>query len=383
MHNRTDLPYGTLIVGILGAGQLSRMMAESASQLGIQVKIYATSNTESAALLVADTTVGDLTDLKSVLAFGQTVDVITLDHELVPKETLDYLVSHGVVVYPNPKANIYAANKSAMRMRLADISAPIPQWLNAENLQDAENFANEVGYPFIAKSPTGGYDGRGVWQVRIQAELSELKFPVLLEEKISFIRELSALVVRSPHNQAVCYPIVETVQQDGICVQVIAPAQNLNPERASEAQQLALKIAAELDVIGVMAVELFDTGNGPLLINELAMRPHNSGHWTQDGAITSQFENHLRAVLDLPLGLPNMTATYCVMGNILGGSHLDLHRGLLHCLARDPELQIHLYGKQVKPNRKVGHINLVGDDLESLRERVQHATDFLAGKIDE
>lgn len=383
MHHRTDLPFGTLIVGILGSGQLARMMAESASQLGIQVKIYATSNTESAALLVADTTVGDLTDLKSVLAFAQTVDVITLDHELVPKETLDYLDSHGIVVYPNPKANIYAANKSAMRMRLAEMSAPMPKWVNAENFQAAENFANVVRYPLIAKSPTGGYDGRGVWQVRNHAELSELKFPILLEEKITFVRELSALVVRSPHNQAVCYPIVETVQEGGICVQVIAPAQNLLAERASEAQQLALQIAAELDVIGVLAVELFDTGVGPLLVNELAMRPHNSGHWTQDGAVTSQFENHLRAVLDLPLGLPKMTANYCVMGNILGGTHLDLHRGLLHCLARDPELRIHLYGKQVKPNRKVGHINLVGDDLKSLRERVQHATDFLAGKIDE
>ena len=215
------------------------------------------------------------------------------------------------------------------------------------------------------------------------AELNTLTFPVLLEQKVKFERELAVLIVRSPHNQAVVYPVVETVQQDGICTQVLAPAPNLAENRAIEAQQLALQIAAELDVIGVLAVELFDTGSGPLLVNELAMRPHNSGHWTQDGASTSQFENHLRAVLDLPLGSPTMTAPVTVMGNILGGIHPDLHRGLLHCLARDSELKVHLYGKTVKPNRKVGHLNLTGSDLADLQNRISHAVDFLAGKIDE
>lgn len=383
MHPRGDLPAGTLVVGVLGAGQLARMMAEAASALGVQFKVFAQSSSESAALVAADTVVGELTDLTAVLKFAQAVDVITLDHELVPPATLTHLTTSGIKVFPSSSAIEFAADKSAMRAKLQQLNAPMPNWLTATELSAASEFANKVGYPLIAKSPRGGYDGRGVWVVNDADGLAQLSYPVLLEEKVKFQRELSALVVRSPHNQAVAYPIVETVQQNGICTQVLAPAPDLNEERASQAQQLALKIAAELDVIGVLAVELFDTGRGALLVNELAMRPHNSGHWTQDGAVTSQFENHLRAVLDLPLGSPEMTASKVVMGNILGGEHHDLHRGLLHCLARDPELKVHLYGKEVKPNRKVGHINLVGSDLTELQQRIAHATDFLAGKIDE
>jgi 5-(carboxyamino)imidazole ribonucleotide synthase len=383
MHSRSDLPVGTLVVGVLGAGQLARMMAEAASALGIQFKVFAQATTDSAALVCADTTVGELTDQAAVLKFAQSVDVITLDHELVPAATLEFLTNHGIVLHPSAAAIKFAADKSAMRFKLAQLNAAMPHWITATDLEAAKQFAAEVGLPLIAKSPTGGYDGRGVWVVQDQDELANLTFPVLLEEKVKFERELAALVVRSPHNQAVTYPIVETVQQAGICTQVLAPAPNLAADRAIEAQELALKIAAELDVVGVLAVELFDTGQGPLLVNELAMRPHNSGHWTQDGASTSQFENHLRAVLDLPLGAPTMTAPIAVMGNILGGNQPDLHRGLLHCLARDAELRVHLYGKEVKPNRKVGHLNLIGTQLEQLRERIAHAVDFLAGKIDE
>ena len=383
MHARSNLPTGTPVVGVLGAGQLARMMAESASALGVQFRVFAQSESDSAALVCADTTVGELTDAAAVFKFAQTVDVITLDHELVPAATLEFLTQSGIKVYPTAAAIKFAADKSAMREKLKMLGAPMPNWVTAQNLNQANQFAQEIGYPLIAKSPTGGYDGRGVWVIADIAELNTLTFPVLLEQKVKFERELAVLIVRSPHNQAVVYPVVETVQQDGICTQVLAPAPNLAENRAIEAQQLALQIAAELDVIGVLAVELFDTGSGPLLVNELAMRPHNSGHWTQDGASTSQFENHLRAVLDLPLGSPTMTAPVAVMGNILGGIHPDLHRGLLHCLARDSELKVHLYGKTVKPNRKVGHLNLTGSDLADLQNRISHAVDFLAGRIDE
>lgn len=382
MLSRNQLPAGTLIVGVLGAGQLARMMAEAASALGIQFRVFAESATDCAALVCADTLIGDLADAAAVFKFAQSVDVITLDHELVPAATLNYLEQHGIKLYPSAAAINFAADKSAMRSRLAEFGAPMPNWALAANLAQAIEFANQVGYPLIAKSPTGGYDGKGVWLINAESEFTTAKYPLLLEQKVEFQRELAALVVRSPHNQAVAYPVVETVQQAGICHQVIAPAQNLATERAVAAQQLALKIAAELGVIGVLAVELFDTGSGELLVNELAMRPHNSGHWTQDGATTSQFENHLRAVLDLPLGSPDPTAQLTVMGNVLGGTEPDLHRGLLHCLAKDPELKVHFYGKEVKPNRKVGHINLTGSDLTQLQSRVAHATDFLAGKID-
>lgn len=383
MKDRTKLPFGTPVVGVLGAGQLARMMYESAISLGIAFRVFANDENESAAQVCADKTLGNLQDIESVLKFARSVDVITLDHELVPSETLESLVQNGIKVFPSPAAVQYAANKGLMRQELAKLEYPMPKWLLAENLEQARNFFTKFGSKIIAKSPTGGYDGRGVWGINTESELESLIFPVLLEEKVKFVRELSAVVVRSTHNQAVSYPVVETIQSNGICTQVIAPALDLDAERAGAAQAMALRIADDLDVVGVLAVELFDSGSGELLVNELAMRPHNSAHWTQDGSVTSQFENHLRAVLDLPLGSPEMVSQFAVMGNIIGGQHEDLHRGLLHCLARDPKLHIHLYGKEVREGRKVGHVNAIGDNLEDLIFRVTHAVDFLAGTIDE
>ncbi len=206
---------------------------------------------------------------------------------------------------------------------------------------------------------------------------------ILAEEKVDFVRELSALVARSPHGQAVAYPVVESVQTDGICVEVTAPAPGLDGSRAARAQQVALTIAGELGVTGVLAVEMFEARDGRLLVNELAMRPHNTGHWTIDGAVTSQFENHLRAVLDLPLGSPAARASYTVMANVLGGDVPDMHKGLLHVMARDPELKVHLYGKPVRLGRKVGHVTTYGEDLEQVRERARHAAAYLTGTIDE
>jgi 5-(carboxyamino)imidazole ribonucleotide synthase len=207
--------------------------------------------------------------------------------------------------------------------------------------------------------------------------------PVLAEEAVDFARELAANVVRSPHGQAVAYPVVESVQVDGVCDTVIAPAPGLAPELALAAQRLALRIAKELGVTGHLAVELFETRDGRVLVNELAMRPHNSGHWTQDGAVTSQFANHVRAVLDLPLGDPRPRAPWTVMTNVLGGDYPDLYPAFLHCMARDPGLKIHMYGKDVKPGRKVGHVTAYGEDLAEVRERARHAADYLRGVIDD
>ncbi|MGV3758518.1 MAG: 5-(carboxyamino)imidazole ribonucleotide synthase, partial [Actinomycetota bacterium] len=207
---------------------------------------------------------------------------------------------------------------------------------------------------------------------------------LLAEEHIDFRRELSALVARAPSGEEVVYPVVATTQLDGICHEVIAPAPDLAPERAVEAQQLALRLAAELDVTGILAVELFDADDGRILINELAMRPHNTGHWTQDGAVTSQFENHLRAVLDLPLGSPDPRAPWTVMVNILGGPDPEaghLYDGYPHALARDPELRVHLYGKDLRPGRKVGHVNAYGDDLDDCLARARHAAGWFRGDL--
>jgi 5-(carboxyamino)imidazole ribonucleotide synthase len=238
----------------------------------------------------------------------------------------------------------------------------------------------------VLKTVRGGYDGKGVWVVRSAAE-AEVPFragvPVLAEEAVDFARELAACVVRSPHGQAVAYPVVESVQVGGVCDTVIAPAPELPAERAVQAQELALRIAQELGVVGHLAVELFETRDGRVLVNELAMRPHNSGHWTQDGAVTSQFANHVRAVLDLPLGDPRARARWTVMTNVLGGDYADMYAAYRHCMARDPQLKIHMYGKDVKPGRKVGHVNTYGDDLDDVRERAAHAAGYLRGTITE
>jgi 5-(carboxyamino)imidazole ribonucleotide synthase len=199
---------------------------------------------------------------------------------------------------------------------------------------------------------------------------------VMAEEQVPFRRELAALVARSPHGQAAAYPVVETVQRDGICHEVIAPAPGLAPAAAEAAQATALTIAAELGVTGLLAVELFETADG-LLVNELAMRPHNSGHWTIDGARTSQFEQHLRAVLDLPLGDPGRVAPQTVMANVFGGDDPDVYSRYVHVMAADPGVKVHLYGKPVRPGRKIGHVTVLGNDVADLRDRAGRAARYL------
>jgi 5-(carboxyamino)imidazole ribonucleotide synthase len=273
-----------------------------------------------------------------------------------------------------------------MRARLADLGIPCPRNALVHSVDDVEAF----GFPCVLKTTRGGYDGKGVWFVRSAEDVEEAfraaresDVHLLAEELVDFRRELSALVARSPSGQAASYPVVESTQRDGICAEVIAPAPDLDPALAGEAQRLALLVAGELDVTGVLAVELFETTDGRILVNELAMRPHNTGHWTQDGAVTSQFENHLRAVLDLPLGSPVARATWTVMVNILGGPHDAgrLYDGFKHAMARDPGLRVHLYGKDLRPGRKVGHVNAYGEDLADCLVRARHAAAWFAGEL--
>jgi 5-(carboxyamino)imidazole ribonucleotide synthase len=258
-----------------------------------------------------------------------------------------------------------------------------------DSVASAAEFAREAGYPFILKTTRGGYDGKGVWRIESALELESVMSGALppgaewlAEEAVLFVQELSAQVARSPSGQTVAYPVVRTVQTNGICSEVVAPAPGLSDERAVEAQRIALEIAGALNVTGMLAVEMFDTGDA-LFVNELAMRPHNSGHWSIEGAVTSQFENHLRAVLDLPLGSPRLVAPHAVMVNILGGDVGDLYSAYRHVFARDPLLKVHLYGKEVRPGRKVGHVTAVGSDPDELLARARHAADYFMGVIDE
>ncbi|WP_173265102.1 5-(carboxyamino)imidazole ribonucleotide synthase [Streptomyces pacificus] len=375
------------VVGMVGGGQLARMTHEAGIPLGIRFKLLSDSPQDSAALVSGEVVVGDYRDLDTLRDFARGCDVITFDHEHVPTGHLRALEAEGVPVRPGPDALVHAQDKGVMRARLDAIGAPAPRHRIVADPADAAAFAAEVGgFPVILKTVRGGYDGKGVWLVGSEEDAAppfRAGVPVLAEEKVDYRRELAANIVRSAHGQAVAYPVVESRQVDGVCDTVIAPAPGLDGELAGQAQQLALRIAQELGVVGHLAVELFETADGRILVNELAMRPHNSGHWTQDGAVTSQFANHVRAVLDLPLGDPRPRAAWTVMANVLGGDYPDMYQGYLHCMARDPRLKIHMYGKDVKPGRKVGHVNTYGDDLDDVLARARHAADYLRGTITE
>jgi len=374
------------VVGMVGAGQLARMTAAAAVGLGIRFRVLAAVPDESAAQVAADTVVGDYRSTDDLMAFAAGCDVITFDHEHVPQAQLRALEQAGHVVWPSARALRFTQDKLEMRSRLTELGVPCPRFRPAESAADVAAFAGQTGWPVVLKAVSGGYDGRGVWVCDDPAAAAEVLshgLPLLVEEYVPFERELAILVARSPSGHGVAYPVVQSVQRDGICVEVLAPAPRLSAETAVAAQRLGLELARDLDVIGLLAVELFETGGGGLLVNELAMRPHNTGHWTIEGARTSQFEQHLRAVLNLPLGSPVMAAPAAVMANVLGGTDPDLYGKLNHVMAADTALKVQLYGKPVRPGRKVGHVTALGSDLASLRERAVRAANYLSAGSEE
>jgi 5-(carboxyamino)imidazole ribonucleotide synthase len=384
---RVDTPAPT--VAVIGGGQLARMMAQAAIGLGVPLRLLAEAPDSSAAQVVPDTVVGDFRDLPTLRKVADGCAAVTFDHEHVPTEHLVVLSEEGHTCRPGPEALVHAQDKAAMRDRLSAMGMPCPRHALVASADQVAGFADDVGgFPVVLKSVRGGYDGKGVFLVDT-TEAAGAAFaasagrPMLVEERIEFVRELSVLVARAPSGQVAAYPVVESVQRDGICWEVVAPAPGLDPGLAAEAQLVGMRIAAVLDVTGILAVELFQTADGAVLVNELAMRPHNTGHWSIDGAVTSQFENHLRAVLDLPLGAPDARAPWTVMVNILGGDVGRLHDGYPHVFARDPNLKVHLYGKQVRPGRKVGHVTAYGQDLADVRERARHAAAWFRGDPEE
>ena len=370
------------VVGMVGGGQLARMTAQAAIGLGVTFRVLAEAPADSAALVTPDVTVGSHLSLRDVSAFAGRCDVVTFDHEHVPGRVLAELESAGVLVRPGSAALRYTQDKLAMRGALTSRGVPCPRYAAVSSVADVEEFA-AGSWPVVLKAVSGGYDGKGVWVCASPAAAAEVVahgIALLAEEFVPFRRELAALVARSPSGQGAAYPVVQTVQVDGICREVIAPAPGLDPEVAAAAQALALRIASSLDVTGLLAVELFETAAGGLLVNELAMRPHNSGHWTIDGARTSQFEQHLRAVLDLPLGSCALSGPFTVMVNLLGGTDPDIYDRYIHVMAADPAVKVHFYGKEVRPGRKIGHVTIVGDsarDVGEVRVRARRAASYL------
>ena len=358
------------VVGVIGAGQLARMMQPAAIALGIGIKVFGEAEGSSAHQAV--TKVGDYNDFEQLLEFAKTVDVITFDHEHVPTAVLERLVAEGYSVRPGPNALKHAQNKLTMRRKLTELGLPQPIWQAAKTEAEVAQFLESHGPKIVVKTPIGGYDGKGVRVIAAVSEVSDWLFNIdafggelLLEEKVEFSGELAQLSARRPSGEFRAWPLVSTFQQAGVCSEVVAPAPKTS--RHSEAEQIARTIAEGLGVSGVMAVELFELPSGEILVNELAMRPHNSGHFSIDAAITSQFEQHLRAVLDLPLGETSSTSKFAVMINLLGvDSENDFVRHYPKAMAMFPQIKFHMYEKAPRQGRKMGHLTLQGDDLTEL-----------------
>jgi 5-(carboxyamino)imidazole ribonucleotide synthase len=383
---RTGLP----VVAMVGGGQLARMTSQAAVALGQSLRVLAADPGESAALVAADVVLGDHRDLAALRRVADGATVVTFDHEHVPAEHLRALESDGHRIAPGPAALIHAQDKLVLRRALADAGEPQPAWAEAATVHAVTAFADDVGWPVVLKTPRGGYDGKGVFVVDGPDEVATLleeHGTLLVEERVAMVRELSAQVARSPFGQVAVWPVVQTVQRNGVCAEVMAPAPGLSAELAIEAQELAIRIADRLGVVGMLAVELFETADG-VLVNELAMRPHNSGHWTIEGSRTSQFEQHLRAVLDYPLGDTAMTAPVAVMANVLGGAAAaddwagpGLDERIHHFMAHWPGVKLHWYGKGQRPGRKLGHVTALGDDLDEVRARAVAAARYLADGV--
>lgn len=370
-----------LRVGVVGGGQLARMMIAPAVELGVDLRVLA--EEEAMAASLAASAVGDYRDAATVLAFARDVDVVTFDHEHVPQDVLTALVAEGVAVHPGPHALRFAQDKLVMRARLAELGMPQPDWVAVTGPDELQAFLDDHGGRAVVKTPRGGYDGKGVRVVNAATEAEDWFAALaedarggalLVEELVEFSRELAQQVARRPSGEVAVYPVVETVQRGGVCAEVIAPAPHAGERLTRVAADIGVAIAEGLGVTGMLAVELFETTDERLLVNELAMRPHNSGHWTQDGAVTSQFEQHLRAVLDLPLGDPAPRAPWSVMINILGGpAEGRLDERFAAAMADHPDAKVHTYGKAPRPGRKVGHVNVAGDDLDDVAYRARAA----------
>ncbi|MFF2451564.1 5-(carboxyamino)imidazole ribonucleotide synthase [Isoptericola sp. NPDC058082] len=391
------------VVAVVGGGQLARMMAPAAAELGVGLRVLVEDPASSAAQVVTDAPVGVASDDAAIRALIAPDDgrapaaVLTFEHEHVPNALLQDLIDHGTPVRPGPDALVQAQDKIVMRRRLTELGLPCPRWAALPTDPAAARdalaafLADEAGHEAVVKTSRGGYDGKGVRVVSSPDDVADWLQaaadgapPLLVERKVPFVRELAALVARRPSGEVRTWPVVESVQRDGVCAEVVAPAPDLDPAVDAEARRIAVEVAEGLGVTGVLAVELFETreddGTAAVWVNELAMRPHNSGHWTIDGAVTSQFEQHLRAVLDLPLGDTAARAPWTVMANVLGSSLDALTDALPDVLARFPEARVNLYGKGIRPGRKLGHVNVSGSDLDEVRRRALDAAALLRGE---
>jgi 5-(carboxyamino)imidazole ribonucleotide synthase len=374
----------TADVGIVGAGQLARMMLQAAIPLGLRVQVLAASPSDGGAIVASNVVIGSPDDPEALRAIAQSCRALTFDHELVSVPVLQQLEAEGYCIRPASSVMAVSQDKRLQRDLFSSCGLPVPRYAIVQEIEEAERFADETEYPVAVKAARGGYDGRGIWKVETENQLKDLTGSLLAREITPVIepwvrleREVAILIARRPGGETVVYPLVETVQERGMLKELVAPAEV--PESLHEtAAWIAIEVASALEVVGLLAVEFFVV-DGELWINEIATRPHNSGHYTIEGTVTSQFEQHLRAVLDLPLGATGLTAPHVVTVNVVGSeTQQDSDQSLRDALTV-PGAHVHLYGKSWRPGRKLGHVTVAGDDLELVRSRARAAAAYLAG----
>lgn len=378
----------TRTVGIVGAGQLARMMAQAAIPLDIKLVLLAADEQDGAAKVVRDVIVGLPNDPVKLREVAERCDVLTFDHELVDPDTLAALEADGHQVAPSSSTMALAQNKRRQRSELAEAGFRVPIFRDVETEDDVLAFAADNQWPVVVKAARGGYDGRGIWIVddesqarQVVAEAHEAGLVLLVEQYLHLTQELAVLVARRPNGEIAVWEPVETVQRNGICNELCVPV-DADSRLIAEAVRDARKIAEQINAVGVLAVEFF-IANGELYVNELAPRPHNSGHWTIEGATTSQFEQHLRAVLDLPLGDTNVVAPVIATENLLGPRDGSDPVERLPAALAVRGTHVHFYGKGARAGRKLGHVTALGKDRDETRQRASIAVQLLTGNRDE
>jgi 5-(carboxyamino)imidazole ribonucleotide synthase len=382
-------------IGFVGAGRLARMAGEAASALGLSTAVLATRAGDAACDVASEVLIGSPFVEGDMRALAERCRVITFDHEQVDLTIVAALEREGVAVRPGAAALEMAVDKAHMRTVLDAAGVPVPTYrlvdAGPDALEAVTSFAAEHGWPVVLKSARGGYDGKGVWPVPDPGAARDVLHPlasdrdgasqIVVEELVPLDAELAVVVARTPSGSSGAWPAVETAQVGGVCREVLVPGR-LDRHVVEAAGALAQKVAEIAGSVGVMAVELFWSG-GRLLVNEVATRPHNSGHWTMEGAVTSQFENHVRAVLDLPLGATSAQHAQVASVNVFGGSTGEDPACLVARGLAVEGAHVHLYGKEAKPGRKLGHVTVCGGDPQLVRTRAWSAAVALGTPVPE
>src|SRR5579859_1336888 len=367
-------------LGIVGGGQLARMLAQSALQFGCEIVVLERNDHSPASHLARETVIGDWDNPDSLLKLGSMVDVITLENEFVDAGSLQTLEQFGHLLLPAASTVRLVQDKLVQKRALADAGLPVARFAPAPDKAAVLLAAKQFGWPLILKKRRNGYDGKGNATLHSPADLDQAwerlggnHHALFVEQFCPFTTELAMMIVRGTDGSLVDYPLVETIQRDHICHVVKAPAQ-VPPALATRAAEIARRAVEVVGGIGAMGVEMFLAQDGEILINELAPRVHNSGHYTIEACVCSQFENHVRAVLGWPLGSTRMRAPSAVMLNLLGaGKGPGAPRGLSRALAV-PGAHVHVYGKSISaPGRKMGHVTALGQTLEEALATAQRA----------